>query len=74
MRTSRAQQGCLDYTFAPDPLEPKRILLFERWDSQEALDAHLAAARQAPQASARGITPRSVSVRVYDVAGERSLA
>lgn len=41
MRTSRAEPGCLDYVFSADPLEPGRIMLFERWESKEALAAHL---------------------------------
>ena len=43
MRTSRAEDGCLEYTFAADPLADDRVILFERWESQAALDAHLAA-------------------------------
>lgn len=74
MRRSRAEHGCLEYTIAADPLEPSRVILFERWESQDALDAHLAAARQATPPSAPRVSPRSVSIRVYDVAGERSLA
>ena len=45
MRTSRAEAGCLEYTFAADPLEPGRVVLTERWADQAALDAHLAAPR-----------------------------
>ena len=41
MRTSRAEPGCLDYVFSADPLEPGRVMLFERWESKEALAAHL---------------------------------
>ena len=68
MRTSRGEDGCLEYTLAADPLEPDRVVLFERWESQAALDAHLAAI------SARTtVAPRSVSITVYDVAGERPL-
>ena len=68
MRTSRGEDGCLEYTFAADPLEPSRVILFERWESQAALDAHLAA--PAPTTT---VTPRSASVMLYEVAGERSL-
>jgi quinol monooxygenase YgiN len=68
MRTSRAEAGCLEYTFAADPLADDRVILFERWENQEALDAHLAAI------SARtAITPRSTSITIYDVSGERRL-
>jgi quinol monooxygenase YgiN len=43
MRASRAEPGCLEYTFSADPVDPSRVVLFEVWESQEALDAHLAA-------------------------------
>jgi quinol monooxygenase YgiN len=68
MRTSRAEDGCLEYTFAADPLEPGRVILFERWENQAALDAHLAAISAATE-----VTPRSVEVNLYEVTGERSL-
>jgi quinol monooxygenase YgiN len=68
MRTSRSEDGCLEYTFAADPLEPGRVILFERWEDQAALDAHLAAI-----SSTTTVTPRSASITLYDVAGERPL-
>ncbi len=71
MRASRAEQGCLEYTIAADPLEPGRVVLFERWESQDALDAHLAAQRQSSQPTSP--PPTSVSIVVYEVAGERKL-
>lgn len=40
VRRSRAEAGCITYVFAPDPLEPGLVQLFERWESEEALDAH----------------------------------
>jgi quinol monooxygenase YgiN len=72
MRTSRAERGCLEYTFSADPLDPGRVLLFERWASQADLDAHLAV--PAPPASPGGeVTPTATSIVVYDVSGERPL-
>jgi quinol monooxygenase YgiN len=72
MRTSRADAGCLEYTFAADPLDPGRVLLTERWADQAALDAHLAA--PAPVGATKpAITPNEASIVVYDVAGERTL-
>ena len=73
MRISRDEPGCLEYTFAADPLDPRRVVLVERWDDQASIDAHLAAlrARQAggdvPTASIAG------SIVLYDVAGERRM-
>ncbi len=51
MRTSRTEPGCLDYVFAADPLEPGRVVLFERWESDDALAAHIAAMRAARAAA-----------------------
>jgi quinol monooxygenase YgiN len=68
MRTSRREDGCLEYTYAADPLEPGRVVLFERWETQSALDAHLAAI-----SGTTTVTPRSESITFYDVAGERPL-
>lgn len=72
MRRSRAEAGCLEYTFSADPLDPGRVLLFERWESQQALDAHLAALGPAPAATP-AVTPRQSTVKIFDVAGERAL-
>jgi quinol monooxygenase YgiN len=68
MRASRDEEGCLEYTFAADPLEAAGVILFERWESQAALDAHLAALVRNTT-----ITPQWSSVKIYDVAGERRL-
>lgn len=74
MRRSRAEPGCQEYTFSADPMDPTRVLLFERWVDQASLDAHLAAQGTAPKPPAdRPIppAPTSVSVIIYDIAGER---
>jgi quinol monooxygenase YgiN len=75
MRRSRAEPGCIEYVLAPDPVDPGRVVLFERWESQADLDAHLAAARARQPSPDDGpaIAPKSVTIRVYDVTGERPL-
>jgi len=73
MRRSRNESGCLEYTFSADPLDPGRVLLYERWESQEALDAHLSALRAGPPSSGTDVTPRAASITLYDVAGQRAL-
>jgi quinol monooxygenase YgiN len=72
MRVSRTEAGCLEYTFAVDPLDPDRVVLTERWESQEHLDAHLLALRAAEPAPAP-VTPVSASIVIYTVAGEHRL-
>jgi quinol monooxygenase YgiN len=76
MRRSRAEAGCLEYTFSADPLDPTRVLLFERWEDQASLDAHLAAQATAPKPdadSAPAPAPTAVSIIMYDVSGERTM-
>jgi len=40
---SRGDAGCLEYSWAEDLEAPTRFRFFECWESQELLDAHLAA-------------------------------
>jgi len=39
---SRAEDGCIDYAYGLDVLEPGLIRVSEAWTSRAALDAHLA--------------------------------
>jgi quinol monooxygenase YgiN len=40
MRASDAEDGCHVYRMMPDPLDPGRVRIFERWESEEALASH----------------------------------
>ncbi|MGP0029988.1 MAG: putative quinol monooxygenase [Acidimicrobiales bacterium] len=40
---SRTDDGCVEYSWAEDLDAPNVFRFFECWESQEALDAHLAA-------------------------------
>ena len=73
MRVSRAEPGCLEYTFAADPLDPGRVVLFERWTDQDALDAHLVIRRANPEPPETAVAPISSSIVIDDVSGERRL-
>lgn len=37
---SRAENGCLDYTFAQDLSDPDTLIIYERWRDPEAVAAH----------------------------------
>jgi quinol monooxygenase YgiN len=39
---SRAESGCVEYSFSEDVLEPGLIHVTERWKSREALRTHAA--------------------------------
>ena len=80
MRASRADQGCLEYVLAADPLDEGRVILSERWQSRPDLDAHiqgLAARRSEAAAQGGGADPRPVpisrEVTIYEVATEQVL-
>jgi quinol monooxygenase YgiN len=34
---ARVAPGCLDFAVSADPLDPRRVNVFERWESEEAL-------------------------------------
>lgn len=39
---TRAERGCRDYRFYADLADPNRFLIFEEWESDEALAEHFA--------------------------------
>lgn len=39
--SSRAEEGCVAYNWAVDPLEPGKIHVYEEWESEKALLRHL---------------------------------
>jgi quinol monooxygenase YgiN len=73
MRASRGEAGNLEYTMSADPVDPGRVVLFERWEDQASLDAHLAAMGNQPPPTGRAVAPTSASIAIYDVAGVRPL-
>ncbi len=70
MRDTRTEGGCLEYVMSADPVDATRVMLFERWEDQAALDAHMALIPTKPRAG--GPAPKSFSVTIYDVAAERT--
>ncbi|TPK20561.1 antibiotic biosynthesis monooxygenase [Mesorhizobium sp. B2-5-9] len=40
VRASRAEDGCLEYSYAQDVLDPGLIRITEVWRARPALDAH----------------------------------
>jgi quinol monooxygenase YgiN len=65
---STAEAGCLEYSFWVVPDDPNAIGLVERWDSDEALTAHMSAAHMATFITAIGPTlDGGMDVVRYDV-------
>ncbi|WP_379547435.1 putative quinol monooxygenase [Qipengyuania sp. DSG2-2] len=64
---SRAEDGCLDYTFAQDLSDPDSIVIFERWRDKEALAAHGKSEHMAAFQKAIAATPPvGRELRIYE--------
>ncbi len=63
-----AEPGCREYAFTPDPNDPNRILLYELWDDQDALDAHFASAHMAQwQHDRKGLSVVGSDIKKYTI-------
>jgi quinol monooxygenase YgiN len=69
VRQARRAAGCLDYALSADLVDPGRVNIFERWESQAAVEAF----RGSGPSDEQGLAIRAASVAEYDVDGERSL-
>ncbi|MFI6481672.1 putative quinol monooxygenase [Nonomuraea sp. NPDC050663] len=67
---ARRQPGCLDFSIAADLVDAGRVNVFERWESQAAVEAF----RGDGPGGEQGAAMLGAVVAEYDVAGERSLA
>lgn len=72
IRASRAEAGCIDYGYAIDLLDPGLVRVNERWESREALAAHLASGHlKAWRALWPEIGVSDRDLRMYDAEPER---
>ena len=67
---ARRTAGCLDFAIAADLIDPGRINIFERWESQAAVEAF----RGGGPSDEQGAAMLSASVAEYDVADVRLLS
>ena len=67
---ARRAPGCLDFAISADLLDPARINVLERWDSQAAVKAF----RGSGTGEDQDAMITSASVSEYDVSGERGLS
>ena len=69
VETARRADGCLDFAITADLLDPGRVNLFERWESQAAVKTFRRRGLRNKQRAAM----LSVSVAEYDIADVRPL-
>ena len=66
---ARRAAGCLDFAITADLIDPGRVNVFERWESQAAVEAF----RSSGPSDEQGAAMLSASVAEYDVADVRQL-
>ncbi len=74
LAASRAEDGCLVYSYAEDVMEPGLIRVFEAWRDRAALEAHVKAAHMAEWRAAwpsAGAGERDL--KLYEVTAEQAL-
>ena len=65
---THTEPGCREYVFSPDPDNANRILLFEIWDDQDALDAHFASNHSAEfQRALAGLPVTMRDIKKYTI-------
>lgn len=74
VEATRAEDGCIEYNYGEDVLDPGLIRVSELWESREQLGAHMKAPHMAvwnQERNALGMSGRAVSV--FDVSGGEAL-
>jgi quinol monooxygenase YgiN len=74
LAASRAEDGCLTYSYGEDVAEPGLIRVFEVWRDQAAIEAHFQAPHMAVWRAAcatHGVTDRKLFA--YEATAERAL-
>lgn len=74
LAASRAEDGCITYSYAVDVQDPGLIRVFEVWRDQAAIDAHFQAPHMAVWRAAGvefGVSDRQLSL--YEIASARPL-
>jgi quinol monooxygenase YgiN len=66
---ARQADGCLDFAITADLIDPGRVNIFERWESQAAVETF----RGSGPSNEQGAAMLSVSVAEYDIADVRPL-
>jgi len=73
MEATRAEDGCIEYNYAEDVLDPGLIRVSEVWESRAQLDAHLKTPHMAVWGEERaglGLTRRALAI--YEIASEET--
>lgn len=72
---TRKEAGCLTYAFSVDISDPGMIRVTERWESMDAIKAHMASPHMADfQRAIMTLQPKGFDVKAFEVAREVKLS
>ncbi|HYE45968.1 MAG TPA: putative quinol monooxygenase [Caulobacter sp.] len=66
LAASRAEDGCLDYAYALDLIEPGLVRVSERWTDRASLEAHFRTAHMATWRQALAGQVRERDIKLYE--------
>lgn len=68
---SRFEDGCIEYAYSRDLIDPNLLRIIERWKDKAALVSHFAEPHMATfRAALAEIGPQDLKVRMYDAEPE----
>jgi quinol monooxygenase YgiN len=71
---TRAENGCINYDFAVDVSDPTKLIVFERWRDQKALEGHMSSAHMAAWRKAgAGAGPAERNLAIWEVGEGKTL-
>ena len=73
-QATRKEAGCLKYAFSVDISDPGMIRVTERWESMDAIKAHMASPHMADfQRAIMTLQPKGLDIKAFEVAREVKL-
>ncbi|MFZ1992090.1 MAG: putative quinol monooxygenase [Alphaproteobacteria bacterium] len=68
LAATRAEEGCIEYTYAVDVQDSRKILVHEKWRDWAALDAHFKKPHMLPwRAALKGAGLSERELRAFEV-------
>ena len=73
-QATRKETGCLKYAFSVDISDPGMIRVTERWESMDAIKAHMASPHMADfNRAIIALKPTGLDIKAFEIAGEVAL-
>ena len=73
-QATRKEAGCLKYAFSVDISDPGMVRVTERWESMDAIKAHMASPHMAEfNKAVMALKPKGLDIKAFEVAKEVAL-